>query len=135
MRHRFFSAIVGHGKAAAAGVEQRQRVAHHCGEGIAADIQRHPESLPAGGAVRPVQLVTVGECHGVNQDVDVPQLCACLGEQALEIVIAGKVALLDEIGAHLLSQRGDAPQQRRASVAEGKLRSFAVQRLGNAPGD
>ena len=131
--HNFLRAVVRHGQAAAAGVEERQRPLHHRGEGVAAYVQRSLKAGTAGGVVHTGQFRARCVRHGMHQNIQRAKALPGACKQRVKLCITGHIALFHKVTAHLGRQRQHAALQDLARITKGQPRALAVQCLSHAP--
>jgi hypothetical protein len=83
------------------------------------------------------QLVLVGKGDGVDEEVDLAPQIFDLGEDGVERLGLGDVAMADDMGAELGGERLDALPEGLALIGEARSPRpvGGAGRLGDAPGD
>src|SRR5690606_24101450 len=96
---------------------------------------REQEALAAGVDEAAHQVFAVRERDGVDEDVDGAEPLLRLREDGIDLLVAGHVALFDEIRTETFSERPNALFERRPGIGEAEGGSFAVEGLCDAPRD
>ena len=71
----------------------------------------------------------------MDEEVDGAVHLLSLGERALDVLVLGHVALLDELGTYALGQGAHPLLQHGAGIGEAQFRAFLVEYFGNTPGN
>src|SRR6185312_12853245 len=120
---------------AAAGAHQRCAPATEIGEGVAGDLQATQEIGPGSVDVAAFQLIWIGECDRMHDEIESLPILAEGRENAADALLVGYVAVHHDLAVDAVGERTDALAQRVALEGEGELGALRMHRLGDAPSD
>ena len=135
MRNDFGRAIIGQRYHRTAFFHQLFRPLRHCGEAVAANVQRFVKRFRRGVDITPHQLFFTGKSNGVDDKVQLTPFGFKFFKQSVHAGFIGDIAWFDEIRADAFGQRRNALQQHFTLIGEGKLRTGIGACLRNTPSD